>query len=334
MSSEDIDYEKVKLIKRSKELIKKGYSIIPVNSSKEPSIRTWSVDKPMNLEEASKIFNKYSYGLAVLMGGPRGLTGLDFDLKYSFQPEKLYEDFQKMIPESIRSKMYVQSTRNGGYHWIWSCPSQRSGNMKLAQRLTTPEEKDAIYHENYRNPVTRATALKIALNYKVKVIIETRGEGGYVLFAPTPGYKHVGGGIGELTLAEHNFVLDTARSFNEYFEPSNTNKGIFKGDGVNPFNEFDERGDPLGLLLNHGWKVVQENNRTVRLKRPGDDSSSSSALFDRNTKVLNVFTTSTLFDNGKGYSPASVFTILESNADPAQAYKDLCELGYNEKIEE
>ena len=317
------------IITQARKLVKKGYNVIPVNSEKEPAIRTWSVDKQVTLENVDLIFNRLTYGVALLMGGNKGLTALDFDLKYSPIPEELYKRFCDSIPQDLRDKMYIQKTRNGGYHWIWSCPSQKAGNQKLAQRLTTPEEKHQVYLENFYNPVTKAAALKIALNYKVKVLLETRGHGGYVLFPPTPGYEYISGKIEEISLKEHDFILGMARSFNEYFEPSNTNKGVHKSGGINPFDEYDKRGDALGLLLNHGWTVVFENDRTVRLKRPGDDSSSSSALYDKNSKILNVFTTSTIFENGKGYSPASVFTVLECEGDATAAYRELCKLNFN-----
>ena len=98
------------IITQARKLVKKGYNVIPVNSEKEPAIRTWSVDKQVTLESVDLIFNRLTYGVALLMGGNKGLTALDFDLKYSPIPEELYKRFCDSIPQDLRDKMYIQKT--------------------------------------------------------------------------------------------------------------------------------------------------------------------------------------------------------------------------------
>lgn len=322
------------LVEAAKELLSKGYSVIPVNSNKLPAMDGWGIyqAKAMDISQAERFFKNAS-GIAMLMGGSKSLTGLDFDLKYSLTSD-FYDRFKALIPVSILEKMFVQSTRNGGFHWVWSCPERIEGNQKLAQRLTTPEEKHEVYVQAFQDVNTRPNALKIASNHKVKVLVETRGEGGYILVTPTPGYTYVYGKINTLTAAEHDLILETARQFNEYFEPIKNLRMYDKSEnGVNPFEEFKERGDTVKLLLENGWTITSENKYNIRFRRPGSEASPSSAMYDVASKVLNVFSTSTQFDVNRGYSPASVFIELEADGDPSLAYQKLCELGYNVKVE-
>ena len=322
------------MIELAKQLSKKGYSVIPVGADKTPTVWDWGKYqmRPMTEDEIEKHF-KGAYGIAMLMGTKLGLTAVDFDLKYSLTTD-FYERVKSTVPVGILRKLYVQSTRNGGFHWIWKCPERMEGNQKLAQRLTTPEEKHEVYLEEFKDINRRANALKTASNHKVKVLIETRGDGGYILLNPTPGYEHVYGKVQELTPEEHDTVLEAMRQFNEYVEPVKNFKMYNKNyNGVNPFEEFNKRGDALKLLLDNGWTITYENHSTVRLRRPGNDASPSSAMYDLDTKILNVFSTSTVFDVGRGYMPANVFTVLEADNDTGLAFTKLCELGFNEVVE-
>lgn len=322
------------IIKKAKALLSKGYSIIPVNGSKLPTMKEWGIYqvKPMELDQVERHF-KDAFGIGMLMGGKKGLTGLDFDLKYSLTSD-FYDRFKSLIPISLLKKMYVQSTRNGGFHWVWSCPERIEGSQKLAQRLTTPEEKHEVYIEAFNNPVTRPSALKIASNHKVKVLLETRGEGGYILVTPSPGYDHVFGKVNTITPEEHDLILETARQFNEYVEVKRDFRMFNKTEnGVNPFEEFKERGDAPKLLIDNGWSVTYENNQIIRFRRPGKDASPSSAIYDKDSRVFSVFSTSTQFDTNRGYSPASLFIELEADGDAILAYQKLCDLGYNLKVE-
>lgn len=318
----------------AEKMLKRGYSVIPVNACKEPAVGSWGAYQVNPIDPAlSERFFGNAFGLACLMGGPMGLTGLDFDLKYALDSD-LYDRFKALIPKSILKKMYVQSTRNAGYHWVWKCPERISGNQKLAQRLTTPEEKHEVYMEAYMDVKRRPTALKLANNHKVKVLIETRGEGGYILMPPTPGYSAVYGKISEITPDEHDLILETARQFNEYVEPvKDVSMWNRSGGGINPFEEFNMRGDAVKLLLDNGWSIVHESAVNIRFRRPGNDASTSSAIYDKETKIFNVFSTSTIFDVGRGYKPSNVFTVLEADGDSSMAYKMLCDLGYNLRVE-
>ena len=74
---------------------------------------------------------------------------------------------------------YLERTPGGGYHVLFRSPHP-SGATKLAQRPKRPDEKQ---HERDH----------------WQVLIETKGEGGYVVAAPSNGTVHPSGGCYDLT---------------------------------------------------------------------------------------------------------------------------------------
>src|SRR5262249_5183656 len=101
---------------------------------------------------------------------------------------------------------YLEETPGGGIHWPYRC-SEFAGNTKLARRAKRQEEM--------RDPHDR-----------VKVLIEPRGEGGYVILAPSNGrvppsgkpYRLLRGGpstIATLTPEERADLWALARSFDQ-----------------------------------------------------------------------------------------------------------------------
>ena len=323
------------MIKIALKFLKAGYSVIPVDSEKQP-LCNWTKYQtvPMTESEANRMFRN-SWGIALICYDQ--LEVLDFDLKYDLT-ERLWYEYMEQVPEKLKEKLLVHKTMNGGYHILYKC-SETQGNQKLAQRASTTAEQHITYLEEYINPNNRSKALDIAKQDKVRVLIETRGGvdgvgGGYVLVPPSKGYERVQGeGIFTITPKERTFLLNLARSFDSYEEIKNefTNKKSAKHvpDATSPFSDFDERVDMVGLMTNYGWTVTSETASIARLKRPGGTKASSSAILNKSRNVIKVFSTSHVLYNGdKGVNPSIVFTILECNGDKKEAYKKLLEMGY------
>jgi Bifunctional DNA primase/polymerase, N-terminal len=314
-----------------------GYSVIPVTSEKIPAIRDWSQfqTRPMTEKECEQHFSN-CWGLALLMGGNKKTTAIDFDLKYDLSRD-LFERFKKALPEELLRKMFVQTTKNKGFHFIFSADVVEP-NQKLASRYTTEYEKHSTYMEAFNNPKTRPKALKIASNDRVRVLLETRGgsitvSGGYVVMSPSPGYDFVYGKINHITIEEYNLILETARSFNEVIEErKDLRLEKYKEWKLSPFSDYNERGDIISVLLDSGWEECKgSRGKSIRLKRAGNPKSGSSALFDTETRIFNCFSTSTVFDVGRGYSPTDVFVLLECDEDLSVAFRKLVAEGYGEE---
>lgn len=328
-------------IRTAKAYSKEGYSVIPVTSEKVPAIRNWGIwqTRPMTDIECEQHFQD-CFGIALLMGGTKRLTAIDFDLKYDLSTD-LFDRFKKSLPVELLKKMYVQTTKNGGYHFVFSSPIVEP-NQKLASRYTTADEKHQTYIKAYQDPQNKDKALKMALNDKMRVLIETRGGsnticGGYVLISPTSGYVHTHGKFNEISEGDYHLILETARMFNQVVEEKKDIRlDKYVEWDLSPFADYNLRGDVLSVLYASGWEECRNGyGNSVRLRRAGAVTSASSALFDPQTRLFNCFSTSTSFDVNRSYSPSDVFVELEAEGDASLAFKKLIGLGFGiEKLNE
>lgn len=129
-----------------------GLQFVPVDSLKRPVVKGWQTSK-----EKHNLTNVAGVGL--VCGEPSGnVECLDIDLKYSLDP-KLFEKYKSIVHKSnptLLNKLVVQKTRSGGYHLIYRC-SQIAGNLKLANRPTTEEEKADTYKKTYDAEILKST---------------------------------------------------------------------------------------------------------------------------------------------------------------------------------
>lgn len=317
-----------------------GLQFIPVNGMKQPIVKGWQTTKTKH--DLSNVV-----GVGLVCGEPSlNLECIDIDLKYSLDP-KLFDKYKKLVKsinDTLLNKLVVQKTRSGGYHLIYRC-TQISGNLKLANRRTTDEEKAETYKKTYDAEILKSTddakakmiAEKVAANDKVRVLFETRGIGGQFVVSPSDGYNFVFGdlqSISFITPDERETLHGIARQFNEVVEevpiPKVQQK---KTKGLSSFQDYNERGDVVGLLEGYGWKIVgQKGSKTIFL-RPGQTTSQSSGNYDHEKKWFSVFTTSTEFEPEHAYQPYAVYAVLECNKDFSLASKKLYESGYGEREE-
>jgi hypothetical protein len=289
-----------------------GLQLIPINDKKIPLVKNWQ-----NSTEAHNFDN--AYGVGLVCGAISGnVEGLDFDLKYDLTGDLFdrYKRAVKKINPDILPKLVVQKTTSGGFHCLYKC-SVIEGNKKLAQRYATEEEQ--------------------LLGDKIKVLIETRGEGGYLAIYPTPGYELIYGSfdnIQEITPEEREVLISTAIEFNEVIKEF---KPIVKptkvGKGTSPFEDYDDRGDVISLLQSHGWKVIEQTSSKTIFLRPGQTTASHSGNFNHDNRWFSVFSTSTIFNAQEGYRPYAVYAMLECNGDFSEASKKLYDEGYGERRE-
>lgn len=318
-----------------------GLQFIPVNAMKQPIVKDWQ-----NSTQKYDLSNCIAVGL--VCGKPSGnVEVIDIDEKYSLDG-KLFENYKRLIHEidsNLLAKLVVQKTKNGGYHFIYRC-SVIGGNTKLANRPTTEEEKTETYNKSYEAEVLKgkdhSEATKIAqkskTNDKVRVLIETRGLGGQVVCYPSVGYKLIHGdlySITEITPEEREVLIGVARQFNQFVEEVQLPKssGLKKVKGLSSFDDYNERGDVVSLLVNNGWRVVKQQGQKTIFLRPGQATSQTSGNYDHSKKWFSVFTTSTEFEPEKAYLPYAVFAILECNADFSAASKKLYDLGFGDREE-
>jgi len=294
-----------------------GFSVVAVNDNKIPteSWRDFTKRQPTPEELYYKINDRRCGGIAIVGGMVSGgLTIIDVDIKYHLNADiwvSFLADLKKIVPAPL-----IVETKNKGFHIYLRCPDHCPGNIKLASRYASPEE------------------LKQSQS-KERVLFETRGEGGYVVAPPTAGYTIIEGSeVPHVSKAQLLDIFAIATSFNEVVK----NKVDYKFTEVNtefygltPWEDYDSRGDVVGLLQKHGWQVVNHIGNRVHLLRPGATDSKTSGNFHTDLRTFYVFSTSTEFESEKGYTPTTVYTILEHSGNKSAACRALASQGYGAK---
>jgi hypothetical protein len=306
----------------NKETIKKyieaGVVVMPVDKSKRPILGGWQnltiadCQKPDFISYWDNPDNK----VGLLCGSVGNIEALDFDLKYSIDPELFNNYCAEIKKESpdLLNKLTIQRTISGGYHFIYKC-DKIERNLKLARRPATHDEmlKD---------------------NSKVFVLIESRGIGGMVVIAPSQGYtllRNTFENIPTITSEERDLLFTVARSFNTYdlphTKPAQYSSEI-KGESIfAEYNSDTQAG--IDLLELHGWSIIRTKGNDIHFKRPGHTSALHSAYYHTNSNIFVAFTTSSDFITEKGYSNSGMLHIFEGhNGDWAKTAKLLRDMGY------
>ena len=309
------------------EALNNKISIIPIaaDGSKSPPI-PWKIFQTQRagIGQIKNWFNPDSgYGIAAIAGKISGyLEFLDFD------NSNFYQAFKEACKASSLhfllnriEKGYLEATPNG-FHLAWFCPEVVDGNQKLAQVL---------------------------VNGKPKAVIETRGEGGYAIIAPTFGkvhpsgksYRLINGNISTIqtiTAQERKELLYMARCFNEVMEQEKDFDRFIRTENENiggrPGDDFNNRVTWESILEPHGWKAVRRHSGDrIDWRLPGKSEGISATTNYAGSGLFYVFSSSTVFDQERGYSKFSTYTILNHNGDFTAAAKELVKLGYGEQDE-
>lgn len=289
-----------------------GLSVMPIGDKKRPMVKWTEAQKAITVYNFSE-----AHGIGVICGKVSGnLEAIDFDLKYDISGDlmKRYRKAVEEINPTLIKRLLIQKTPSGGFHFVYRCPVI-AGNQKLAQRHATDEEK--------------------AAGDKVLVLIETRGEGGYIGFAPFSGYSIVSGNVEQIptiTEGERETLLNCAMQFNEVFAESYIHRPKMEAvGGESPIDDYNLRGDALGLLQKHGWTVVGQKGQKTMFKRPGNTDALTSGNWDEGRRWFTVFTTSTEFKPQTAYRAAAIYCMLECGNDWSETARRLLDEGFGEK---
>jgi hypothetical protein len=198
---------------------------------------------------------------------------------------------------------------------------------------------------------------KLANDPAGKVVAETRGEGGFVIVAPTPArtghdkdsvYMFVGASAPENTptiSAEdlewlHALFEMALHTPTEPLTPQSGNTTPLKkkspqngsqGDGLSPWQDFAQQNTWADLLTPLGWQFlfVTPDGR-AHWTRPGKNVGEGGSATTIEDGPMYVFSTSTDFPAGVGMSKQHVYALLHHGGDHKAATLDLAEQGYGE----
>ncbi|MGW9437981.1 phage/plasmid primase, P4 family, partial [Streptomyces sp. NPDC055607] len=257
---------------------------------------------------------------------------------------------------------WLERSPSGGLHFHYRVEGVVPGNTKLASRLTREDE------------LTEAQ-IKVLAEYPDKKfplpLIETRGEGGFVVTAPSHGPVHPSGKPYELlaggpattptiTADEHRALhavcrmLDTVPVDEPMPAPAPPSVApvapldeaaafLFSSDapgriegGLTPGDDFEARAEWAEILEPHGWRRLFVSGQTHYWQRPGKDGREPSATTGRamDRDRLYVFTTSTEFIAERPYTKFGAYALLNHGGNHSDAARELRRKGYGESAPE
>jgi hypothetical protein len=273
---------------------------------------TWRMfqERQPTLEELHAWFVTGGASAIAILGGrvSGNLETLDFDHPEILEP---WGALVNAHDPDLLSYLPLVQTPSGGWHVYYRAP-EIAGNQKLA--VDPAQDKPTL--------------------------IETRGEGGYVLAPPSKGYvlqRDALIRVPMLTAAEREVLLDAARTFDrrpaepEIETPARRPRLAKRSRlGVLPGEDFNRRGDVRTLLHRHGWRLARSDGRQEYWRRPGKRRSWSATLLDDSDRrwFYNFSANVPGLEPDEAYTPFGLYATLEHGGDFSAAAKALAWEGY------
>lgn len=215
------------------------------------------------------------------------------------------------VMEQIENGYLEYSPR--GVHWFYRCP-HIGPNTKLASRRE---------------------------GSRIQVLIETRGEGGFIVAAPSSGavnpngeYRLISGSVETIvTIApnDREELFRLAASFDEV--PPQVQEVLCRVNNIDadrPGSDFALKTSWDEILVPHGWQKRFERGGQGFFTRPGKSHGISATTNYQDSDLLYVFSTSTEFQAGRGYGKFGVYAVLNHGGDFSAAARELARRGYGE----
>lgn len=317
-------------------LVAAGCSVVPVaaDGTKMPAL-PW---KPFQARRATSAelrrwFPPGSpHGVGIVCGAVSG--GLEMlELEGRAVAEGLLVDLAALAQDSGLGDLwstvtagYTEQTPTGGLHVLYRVTGAAvPGNTVLARRPATAAE------------------LAEHPNAPTKVLVETRGEGGFVVVAPSDGTVHPNGRawtilrggpstIATVTAEQHAALHALARAFDAVLpaepEPLATPAARRRGVGLSPGDDYNARARWDDILGPAGWTVVRRAGPVTYWRRPGKATGVSATTGRTPEDRLYVFSSSTPFPVERCLSKFAALAVLDHGGDFKAAAKALRSAGY------
>jgi P4 family phage/plasmid primase-like protien len=309
-----------------------GACVLPAatDGSKRPGVGQWKEYQdqrpssgvmttllPVDVEGIGLLCGKASGGLEMLE-----LEGVAVEAGLAEALIHLIGEVDKGLITALMT--YMEKTPSGGLHWIYRC-AEVGGNTKLASQ---PREPTAD------NPS------------RVRTLIETRGEGGWTVLAPSAGRTHptgkawevlVGtpGVVGEITPEQREMLFDCCRALDQmpppppiaHRPPVSATEGL-----LTPGQDYEARTTWEEILEPLGWRKLYNQGEKIVWQRPGKKGHgagpSATTNYDGNDNLY-VFTTSTEFMANASYTKFAAYTLIHHGEGKySEAARELRAAGY------
>lgn len=322
-----------------------AWKVYQAERAAEPQIRRWFAD---NHPGVGVVTGAVSGGLEMLeLEGRAVEEGILTQLAEIIDASGMADLWQRIATG------WLEKSPSGGLHFHYRVAGTPvPGNTKLASRLAREDEltddERALQEKHPNKKILRG-------------LIETRGEGGFVVTAPSHGAVHASGqpylllaGGAEtcptITPDEHRALHSVCRMVDtvpveEVAEPapragteliSEADAFLFSGKsntdagGTSPGDDYEARTTWAEILIPHGWTLLRTLGQTSYWRRPGKTDPGPSATTGRavDRDRLYVFTTSTEFNTDTPYTKFGAYTLLNHGGDHAAAARELRRQGY------
>ena len=301
-----------------------GVSVIPVNPhTKRPTVSwaRWSGERATD-SLIGTWFTGTDHGLGLVCGGVSGNLEM---LEFEGRAIDLFTRAKDLMADHGLSELWssllagcLESSPSGGVHLLYRVDHPVEGNTKIARRP--------------------------AGNHGVDVLIETRGEGGYTVAAPTikdhtSAWTRLCGGpetLPTITADQRERLHTILGLLDEVDTPtsapvsSRQTAPLERPGGPTPLDDFNARTDWADILEPLGWTRLRRDGTGYQWVRPGKRPSDGiSATTGRNNKdCLYIFSTSTDLPSEQPLTKAYVWAHYHCAGDMHRAAKELADAGY------
>ena len=308
-----------------------GASVIPVkpDGKKRPAIR-WKEfqQRRPSAHEVETWFSDGLNGIGLVCGSVSGglelleLEGRALKADMLTRLAQAFADHDKADLWARITTGYMEASPSGGVHIIFRVTGPALGNTKLAMAADG------------------------------QVAIETRGEGGYTIVAPTPGTCHPSGRgwvaitgtpgtVATITADERDAVHAISATCDQM--PHTPTPAVARalpapptpGEGGRPGDAFNATASWDDILTPAGWQRVRRDGQGWDWVRPGkkaaDGISATTGTATDGVDRLYVFTTSTDFDTERPYDKFSAWSVLNTGGDMSEAARQLAAQGYGDQ---
>ncbi len=275
------------LIERMREYLNAGISVLPIklDGSKSPAVRHWkpymecfATEGELSTWQLVKE-TRNGFGIGIVCGIiSGGLEVLDFD----HDAERTFWQWWELLPPSVRGKLCLVETGGGGFHSLYRC-EKICGNQKIAM------EADGK-----------------------GVLIESRGQGGYIVGVGSPLETHKSGQpytqvmglplptVPQMTVDERKAMWAAAATF-DMRDPDSVKaefvqkrlrqlkpRAAIDVDTTKPWHDFDRRASWPDVLGPAGWTTTDG----IHWARPGKRGGTSAKVVlseSTGNELLTVF---------------------------------------------
>ena len=303
------------------QLAQSGFAVLPTKPGTKRPIANWAeyqTKAPTSGQLKIWYMNGATTSLGIITGKVSGnLEVIDFDDMdmYKKAVAWLRDDPQAAAIMDMITKVEEQTPN--GMHWYYRIHNNCYPNTKLVQ--------------------TRQA------DGSLKCTIETRGEGGYIVAAPTilgqdkkylltRGQNH--SEIVTITSTQRNTLMNRIKMLSDVAEVQKQQPSeIFvapEGLTSRPGDAFEQQKSWEEILSPHGWTIFHVQGEITQWCKPNASERHCHATTGK-TQGLYVFSSNAYpFEPNKSYSKFAAYTYLEHNGDFEKSASELAKDGYGQ----